>query len=111
MFQLTKEECLRSQIVTLNKEHRKEDSLMSENQIIVYQPDDTLRLDVRLENETVCLTQSLLGELFGVERTVVNRHIRNIYKSVELEETATCAKNAQVQMRGTISFSCLQTSP
>ena len=84
---------------------------MSENQIVVYQPDDTLRLDVRLENETVCLTQFLLGELFGVERTVVNRHIRNIYKSVELEETATCAKIAQVQNEGNLKFCCLQTSP
>ena len=73
---------------------------MTENQIIVYQPDDTLRLDVRLENETVWLTQSLLGELFGVDRTVVNRHIRNIYKSGELEEMATCAKIAQVQNEG-----------
>ena len=73
---------------------------MSENQIVVYQPDDTLRLDVRLENETVWLTQARLGILFGVDRTVVNRHIRNIYKSGELEETATCAKIAQVQNEG-----------
>ena len=74
---------------------------MSENQIVVYQPDDTLRLDVRLENETVWLTQARLGILFGVDRTVVNRHIRNIYRSGELEETATCARIAQVQNEGT----------
>ena len=74
---------------------------MSENQIVVYQPDDTLRLDVRLENETVWLTQARLGILFGVDRTVVNRHIRNIYKGGELEETATCARIAQVQNEGT----------
>ena len=74
---------------------------MSENQIVVYQPDDTLRLDVRLENETVWLTQVRLGILFGVDRTVVNRHIRNIYRSGELEETATCARIAQVQNEGT----------
>ena len=69
----------------------------SENQIVVYQPNDTVRLDVRLENETVWLNQSRIGELFGVDRTVVNRHIHNVYKTGELEESATCAKIAQVQ--------------
>ena len=73
---------------------------LNENQIVVYQPNETLRLDVRLENETVWLNQSRLGELFGVDRTVVNRHIHNIYKTGELEETATCAKIAQVQNEG-----------
>ena len=68
------------------------------NEIVVYQPDETLRLEVRLENETVWLTQSKLGELFGVDRTVINRHIHNIYKAGELDEASTCAKNAQVQI-------------
>lgn len=72
----------------------------SENQIVVYQPNETVRLDVRLENETVWLTQARLGVLFGVDRTVVNRHIHNIYKTGELEESATCAKIAQVQNEG-----------
>ena len=72
----------------------------NENQIVIYQPDETFRLDVRLENETVWLTQAKLGVLFGVDRTVVNRHIHNIYKTGELEETATCAKIAQVQNEG-----------
>ena len=73
---------------------------MSENQIVVYQPNETMRLDVRLENETVWLNQSRIGELFGVDRTVVNRHIHNIYKTGELDEPSTCAKNAQVQKEG-----------
>jgi hypothetical protein len=72
----------------------------SENQIVVYQPNETVRLDVRLENETVWLNQSRLAELFGVDRTVVNRHIHNIYKTGELEELATRAKIAQVQVEG-----------
>lgn len=75
------------------------------NEIVVYQPDETLRLDVRVENETVWLTQSLIGELFGVDRTTVVRHIRNIYQSGELVESATCAKNAQVQLEGGRSVS------
>ena len=45
-----------------------------ENQIVVYQPNETVRLDVRLENETVWLNQARLAELFCVDRTVVNRH-------------------------------------
>ena len=79
--------------------------LPARNEIIVYQPDETLRLDVRVENETVWLTQSLIGELFGVDRTTVVRHIRNIYQSGELVESATCAKNAQVQLEGGRSVS------
>lgn len=71
-----------------------------ENQIIVYQPNETMRLDVRVENETVWLNQSRLGELFGVDRTVVNRHINNIYKTGELDASSTCAKIAQVQNEG-----------
>ena len=71
-----------------------------ENQIIVYQPNETVRLDVRLENETVWLNQSRLGDLFGVDRTVINRHIHNIYKTGELEMDSTCAKIAQVQNEG-----------
>lgn len=72
----------------------------TENQIVVYQPDKTVRLDARLENETVWLTQARLGVLFGVDRSVVNRHIHNIYKTGELDEAATCAKIAQVQTEG-----------
>ena len=75
------------------------------NEIVVYQPDETVRLEVRVENETVWLTQSLIGELFGVDRTTVVRHIRNIYQSGELVESATCAKNAQVQREGGRSVS------
>lgn len=73
---------------------------MSKNQIVIYQPNETVRLDVRLENETVWLNQGRIGELFGVDRTVVNRHIHNIYKTGELDEPSTCAKIAQVQNEG-----------
>ena len=72
----------------------------TENQIVVYQPNEPVRLEVRLADDTVWLNQSRLGELFGVDRTVVNRHIHNVYKTGELEESATCAKIAQVQVEG-----------
>ena len=70
------------------------------NEIVVYQPNETLRLEVLVENESVWLTQSKISELFGVDRTVINRHIHNIYKTGELKEMATCAKIAQVQNEG-----------
>ena len=70
------------------------------NEIVVYQPNETMRLDVRVENDTVWLTQAKIGELFGVDRSVVNRHIHNIYNTGELNEEATCAKIAQVQNEG-----------
>ncbi|WP_295366723.1 virulence protein RhuM/Fic/DOC family protein [uncultured Prevotella sp.] len=71
------------------------------NQIEIYRSQDgSVQLNVKLENETVWLTQSQMAELFGVDRTSIVRHIRNIYKSEELEENSTCAKNAQVRIEG-----------
>jgi len=80
----------------------------STNEIIVYQPDETIRLEVRLENETVWLNQNRIGELFAVDRSVVSRHIRNIYQSGELTEISTCAKIAQVHQEGRRIISRLQ---
>lgn len=71
------------------------------NSIEIYRSQDgSVQLNVKLENETVWLTQSQMAELFGVDRTSIVRHIRNIYKSEELEESLTCAKNAQVRIEG-----------
>ena len=53
-----------------------------------------------LQNETVWLNQNKLSMLFDVDRTVINKHIRNIYKSGELQEKSTCVKIAQVQNEG-----------
>ena len=57
-----------------------------ENQIVVYQPNETIRLDVRLENETVWLTQAQLCELFQRDVSVISRHIKNIFVEGELEK-------------------------
>lgn len=71
------------------------------NSIEIYRSKDgTVQLNVKLENVSVWLTQSQMAELFGVERTSIVRHIRNIYKSEELDESSTCAKSAQVRMEG-----------
>lgn len=69
--------------------------------IVLYTADDgNTQLEVKLEKDTVWLTQSQMAELFGIDRTTIVRHIRNIYKVEELEECSTCAKNAQVRMEG-----------
>lgn len=69
--------------------------------IVLYTTEDgNTQLEVKLEQDTVWLTQSQMAELFGIDRTTIVRHIRNIYKSEELEECSTCAKNAQVRMEG-----------
>ncbi len=57
-----------------------------DNEIILYQPDSTVKLEVRLENETVWLTQQQMSELFKRDRTVITRHINNIFKENELDE-------------------------
>ncbi len=64
-----------------------------ENEIILYQPDSTLSLDVRVENETVWLTQAQMTVLFQTTRNNITLHIRNIFKEGELEETSVCKES------------------
>ena len=56
------------------------------NEIILYQPDEALKLEVRLEKETVWLTQQQIADLFGTKRPAITKHLSNIFKSGELEE-------------------------
>jgi len=69
-------------------------------EIVMYQPDETIRLEVRMDHETVWLTQAQMAELFQTDRTSIVRHVNNIYKTGELEQESTCAKIAQVQIEG-----------
>lgn len=62
---------------------------VEKNEIVVYQPDETLRLEVKLEDETVWLTQSQMAELFGCTTRNVRLHLENIYACGELEAGAT----------------------
>ncbi|MDY4845294.1 MAG: RhuM family protein [Parabacteroides sp.] len=81
----------------------KENRLIANNgsSIVLYTTDDgNTQLEVKLEKDTVWLTQSQMAELFGRDRTVVSRHIRNIFKEGELDETLVCAKNAQPKKYG-----------
>ena len=73
---------------------------MQKNEIILYQPDNTIKLDVRIDADTVWLTQTQMAMLFNVDRTVIVKHIANIYKTCELDEISTCVKFAQVRSEG-----------
>lgn len=64
----------------------------SNNQIVIYQSEDgQTQVDVRLENETVWLTQQQIAELFNTKRPAITKHLKNIYASEELDETSTCS--------------------
>ena len=59
--------------------------------IVMYQPDETIRLEVRMEGETVWLSQAQMAELFGTKRPAITKHLNNIYKCGELKEESTCS--------------------
>lgn len=70
----------------------KEENIIGNSQIIIYQaPDGNTNLDVRLENDTVWLSQKQIAELFGTKRPAITKHLSNIYKTGELEELSTCS--------------------
>lgn len=64
---------------------------MKQGEIILYQPDETVKLDVRIEDETVWLTQAQIAELFGTGRQAITKHLKNIFSSEELEEDSVCS--------------------
>lgn len=68
------------------------------NEIVVYQPDEIVNLEVRVENESVWLTLNQIALLFDRDKSVISRHIKNIFKEKELSEISTVAKNATVQI-------------
>ena len=74
------------------------------NKIIIYQTEDgQTQIDVRLENETVWLTQAQMAELFQKDRTVITRHINNVFKEGELEKEEVCAKFAHTTRHGALT--------
>jgi hypothetical protein len=73
----------------------------SKSEIILYQTEDNrTRIEVRLENETVWLTQAQISDLFQRERSVITKHIRNIFEEGELVEEAVCANYARTAADG-----------
>ncbi len=68
------------------------------DEIVLYKPDEQFQLEVQLKDETVWLNVNQIALLFDRDRTVISRHIRNIYTEGELDENITCAKFAHMGM-------------
>ncbi|MDE1549841.1 virulence RhuM family protein [Jeotgalibaca caeni] len=76
--------------------------MQNETSILIYQTEDgNTKIDVRLEDETVWITQKLMAELFQKSVKTINEHIKNIYDEGELSENRTIRKNRIVQIEGT----------
>ena len=87
------------------------DSKMDENKIVIYQTEDgQTQIDVRLENETVWLTQAQMAELFEKTPQNITMHIRNAYNEGELEKESTCKEYLQVQTEGKRKVKRIQKS-
>ena len=75
------------------------------SQVVIYKdPEGSFSVDVKLQGETVWLDAHQMAKLFGRDRTVIVRHIRNVYNTKELDSNSTCAKNAQVAADGKVRF-------
>ena len=72
----------------------------SKNEIVVYQPNDTIRLDVRFQDDTVWLSQRQMADLFGCSSDNIGLHLKNIYADGELEESATAEDFSVVRKEG-----------
>lgn len=73
----------------------------NQSEIVLYTTTDgKVKIETIFQNETIWLTQAKLAELFSIDRSVITKHLANIYNDNELEKKATCAKFAQVQMEG-----------
>ena len=71
-----------------------------DKQIVVYEGEKDVRLEVKTDGETVWLTQAQMCQLFGRDRTVITKHINNIFKEGELEREVVCAKFAHTTIHG-----------
>jgi hypothetical protein len=74
----------------------------NKGEIVLYQPEGEVRLEVRVENETVWLTQAQMAALFERERSVIAKHIKNVFKEGELDSKVVCANFAHTTPHGAI---------
>lgn len=72
----------------------------SQNEIVLYRPDETLSIDVRVADETVWLSIDQMAELFGRDKSVIGKHVRNVFKEGELKKEAVWAKIAYTAADG-----------
>jgi predicted DNA-binding protein YlxM (UPF0122 family) len=76
---------------------------MDKGEIVLYQPNDTVLVEVRLEKETVWLTQAQIAELFGTQRQAITKHLKNIFKCGELDEDVVSSKMEHTTPHGAIA--------
>ena len=74
----------------------------TEGEIILYQSENSTQVEVRIEKETVWLTLNQMSELFERDKSVISRHIRNIFDENELDRNSVVAKNATTALDGKI---------
>ena len=74
----------------------------NQGEIILYQSEDAIQLEVRIENETVWLSLNQMSDLFGRDKSVISRHIKNVFFEGELESSSVVAKNATTAIDGKI---------
>ena len=75
-------------------------AIVEKGEIVLYQPDESIRLEVRIEDETVWLSQAQMAELFGTNRQAITKHIKNIYETGELDREATSSILELLQKEG-----------
>ncbi|MDR2692400.1 MAG: virulence RhuM family protein [Dysgonamonadaceae bacterium] len=86
------------------EEENKSELKINEGQILLYQNNDgTIKVDVRLENETVWLSQEQMGMLFGKGRSTITEHLSNIFKEGELNENVVCREFRHTTQHGAIA--------
>jgi hypothetical protein len=86
--------------------------MTSPSQFLLYTaPDGAVKVDVFFKDETVWLAQKTMAELFGVDRSVITKHLRNVVKERELVEESVCALFAQTAADGKAYQGCRDTPP
>lgn len=76
--------------------------LTPKNEIVVYQPSETLRLEVRLQDESIWLPQQKIADLFGVKKAAISKHLKNIFATGELHEELVVSKMETTTRHGAI---------
>ena len=72
----------------MNSEYNVTDKKMQDNEIVLYQPNNSIRLEVRMADESVWLTQNQIAMLFSVGQPAISKHLNNIFRSGELDENS-----------------------
>jgi len=91
---------IRKTILKKDKNNKPAQQNFFKEMLIYATPDEKIKVEVFLRNENIWLTQARIAALFGVDRTVITKHLQNIYETGELNKESTCANFAQVQSEG-----------